>query len=108
MPAGDNRDREVEAHDGVKGEIEWRCKTGEQEVSGLVVMPMAGRVAPAHGEHAVNDLLDAVLGTVAERGKVGEQSDKPKQEGDGTVSRYGEDVPDKRPAELRPNADGPG
>ena len=56
VPAGQQRHREVEAHDGVDREHQRRREAGEDQVGGLVDLPVPRRAAPAHGQHAVDEL----------------------------------------------------
>ncbi len=71
-------------------------------------LPVARRAAPAHGQHAVDDLGDAVLRAVAQRGQVGQQADEPEQQRHGGVGGDREHVPHQRAAELRLDAHGVG
>ena len=97
-------DGEVEADDRVHRDDQRRREAGEQQVRGLVAVPVPRRAAPAHREHAVDDPADARLRPVAQRRQVGDQADEPEQQRDGRVGRDGEHVPDQRAAELRPEA----
>ena len=103
VPAGHDADREVEAHDGVDREHERRREPGEQQVRRLVVVPVRGRAAPAHGAEAVDDLGELALRAVAQRREVGDEADVPEEQRDRGVGRDREDVPDERAAELRPH-----
>ena len=103
MPIG-----EVEADDGVHREHQRRGQSGEQQVGRFVAVPVAGGTAPAHREHAVDDLLPAFVGAVAQGGQIGNQSDEPEQQRDGGVGRDRENVPHQRAAELRPYPHGVG
>ena len=102
VPSGNDADGEVEADNGVHGEHKRRGESGEQEVSGLIAGPVAGRAAPSHGQQAVDHLRVFVFGTIAQGGKVGDQADEPEHERDGEVGRDREHIPDERAAELRP------
>ena len=97
MPIG-----EVEADDGVHREHQRRRQAGQQQVRRLVAMPVPRRTAPAHRQHAVDHLRQAVLGAVAQRGQIGNQADEPEQQRDRDVGRDREHVPHQRAAELRP------
>ena len=104
MPAGHLRDREVEAHDRVHRDDERRREAGQDQVGRLVVGPVPGRAAPAHGEHAVDELDARVLRPVAQRREVGDQPHEPEQQRDRRVGRDREHVPDQRALEVRPDA----
>ena len=108
VPARDDAGREVEGHDRVDRDDERRGQPGEEQRRHLVVVPVARRAAPAHGEHAVDMLREAAAGPVAQRREVGDQADVPEEERDRGVGRDREDVPDQRAAELRPQAHGVG
>ena len=104
MPAGHDRDREVEADDRVHRDDQRRREAGEQQVRRLVAVPVLRRAAPAHREHAVDDAADARLRSIAQRRQVGNQPDEPEQQRHRRVGRHREHVPDQRAAELRPDA----
>ena len=63
---------------------------------------MHRRAAPTHREHPVDDLRRAVLGAIAQRGQVWNQSYEPEEQRYGGVRGYCEDVPHERAAKLRP------
>ena len=104
VPAGNDGDGEVEAHDGVHGEHQRRRQAREKQIRRLVAMPVPRRAAPAHRQHAVNDLLGLVDGAIAKRGQVRNQADEPEQQRNRAVRGDRENVPDERAAELRPEA----
>ena len=104
MPAGHDRDREVEADDRVHRDDERRRQPGQQQVRRFVAVPVVRRAAPAHGEHAVDDAADLRLRPIAQRRQVRDQADEPEQQRHGGVRRDGEHVPDQRAPELRPDA----
>ena len=54
MPARDDADREVEAHDRVDREHQRRRHAGEQQVGVLVALPVPRRAAPAERQRAVD------------------------------------------------------
>src|SRR4029077_9293339 len=68
VPARNDSGGKVEAHDRVHGENQGRREAGEKQIRGLVTVPVACGAAPAHGEHAVNDLLGLGERAVAECG----------------------------------------
>ena len=102
MPPRDDRHREIEADDGVHRDHERGGETCEEQVGDLVALPVAGRAAPSHGEHAVDHAADAVPRSVAERRQVRDQADVPEEQRDGEVGRDREHVPHQRAPELRP------
>ena len=104
MPARQHRDREVEAHDRVHREHQRRRDAGEQQVRGLVALPVLGRAAPAERQHAVDTRARTRLRAIAQRGHVGHETGEPEQRRHGAVGRDREHVPDQRAAELRPQA----
>ena len=98
------RDREVEADDGVDRDHQRRRQAREQQVRSFIPVPVTRRAAPAHGEHAVDDLAGLRLRPVAQRRQIWNQSDKPEEQRDRRVSRDGKHIPHQRAAELRPQA----
>ena len=106
VPAGDDRDREVVAHDGVHREHQRRRQPGEQEVGDLVVMPVARRPAPSEGKDAVDAPHPPRRRAVAERGKVGDEPQVPEEQRGDEVGGNGEHVPHQGALELWPDAVG--
>ena len=102
VPARELRHREVEAHHGVHRDDERCGEAGEQEIGGLVAVPVACRAAPAHGEHAVHEAPRAGLRAVAQGCEVGDQPDEPEEQRDREVGEDREHVPHQRAPELRP------
>ena len=103
VPAGDDRHREVEAHDRVHRDDQRRREPGQQQIRRLVAMPVMRRAAPSHRQRAVDHAADLRLGPVAQRREVGNQADEPEQQRHRRVCRDREHVPDERAAELRPH-----
>ena len=62
VPAGDQRNGEVEGHDGVHREHQRRGDAGQDQVGHLIVAPVAVGAAPAHGEQAVEKGAQALAG----------------------------------------------
>ncbi len=104
VPAGNHTDGEVEADDRVHREHERCGKSGQQKVSGFVSAPMPRRAAPAHGQHAVDETRNPLPAAVAQRRQIGNQSDKPEQQGNRSVSRNRKDIPHQWAPKLRPDA----
>ncbi len=102
MPAGQNRDREVERHDRVHRDDQRRRQPRQQQVGRPVAMPVPGRASPAHRQEPVDILRPAIAGPVPQRRQVGNQPHVPEEKRNGGVSRNREDVPDQRAAPLRP------
>ncbi|MCG3160744.1 MAG: hypothetical protein JMDDDDMK_01819 [Acidobacteria bacterium] len=101
MPAGQNRNREIEADHRVNRNHQRRRQSGQQQVSHLVPLPVPRRTTPAHRQHAVNEPPRARTRTVAQCSQIGNQSDEPEDHRDREVGRDSEHVPDQRAAELR-------
>ncbi len=105
MPAGDHRDREVEAHDGVHRDHQRRGEARQQQVGHLVVAPVPGRAAPAQAtERRRCTCAHAAGGAVAQRGQIGNHAHVPEQRGHRGVGAHREHVPQQRAAEVRPHA----
>ena len=79
MPARDVRDSEVETHDGVNREHERRRQTGKEQISGLLLLPMRGGVAPAKREDAVEFFLPEFARAIAHRRQIRQEPEEPKQ-----------------------------
>ena len=60
VPARHQRRGEVERHDRVYADDEARGQARKQQVGLVVVDPVRGGAAPAHAEHGVDALADAV------------------------------------------------
>ena len=57
VPSRNNSDGKVEADHGVHAENKRGGQSSEKQIRGLIAVPMANGTAPAHGQHAVNELL---------------------------------------------------
>src|SRR5262249_12035511 len=102
VPTGNDGHGEVEADHHIDGEHQGRGQTGEEQVRGLVAVPVANGAAPAQRQHAVKDLLGFGGGVVAEGRQIRNEPHKPEEQGNGGVGRNRKDVPDERAAKLRP------
>src|ERR1700722_15871208 len=71
-------------------------------------MPVPCGTPPTHGQAAKNKLLPLVGSAVAERSEVRDESDKPEEQGNRAIRRNGENAPNERTAEWRPDAHGAG
>ena len=67
-------------------------------------MPVTRGTAPTHCQHAVKNLKGFTASAIAQRGEVGNQTDKPEHRGDSGVRGDGKHVPHQRAAKLRPDA----
>ena len=103
VPAGNHRHGEVETDNGVHRNDERRRQAGQQQVGGLVMVPVMRRSAPSHRQRAVDETADARLRPVAQRRQIGYETDEPEQRRDAQVGRDGEHVPDERALEVRPD-----
>src|SRR5579871_1656852 len=79
MPSRHYSDGEVEAHDRVHRENEWRCQACEYQVRRLITAPVPRRTAPAHGEDSIDHLRPTIFGAVAQSSKIGNKSNEPEQ-----------------------------
>ena len=79
------RDREVGADDAVHRDDQRRGQRGQQVVGLLVALPVARGAAPAERQHAVDHLLDARRGAVAQAGQVRDQPEVPEDQRDREV-----------------------
>src|ERR1700677_2241505 len=102
VPARDNADREIEAHDRMNGEHQRRRESSEKQIGGLITMPVPGRITPAHREQSVNPPDKRILGAITHGSEVRNQADKPEHQRNREVSRNSEYVPNQRAAEVRP------
>ena len=106
VPAGNHRRGEVERHDGVHREHQRRRERRQEQVSHLVVPPLAIAAAPAEREEAVREGRELIApgpGAVAQRGEVGDQAREPEQHRYREIGRNREHVPEQRRPEVRPD-----
>ena len=61
VPARDDADGEIKADHRVNREHQGRREAREQQVHGLVAMPVAGRSTPAEREHPIDHFHPAFL-----------------------------------------------
>ena len=108
VPSRNLRHGEVERDDGMHGQHQRCAQAGEQQVSLLVIPPMAIRAGPTHRAETVENLPNLRLGAVAHRREVRDEPHVPEQQRHGEVGRDGEHVPQQRRTELRPDAVGIG
>src|SRR5208282_2957236 len=80
MPSGNDGDRKVETYDRVHRENQRRGQAGQEQVRGLVAVPVSRGTAPSQGQPAINISLKIVGGTVTQGGQVRDQPDKPEQQ----------------------------
>ena len=104
MPARNDPDREIEADDRVHGKHQRRGQSRQQQIGHFVTMPVSRRTAPTHCQHPINDLKGLATSAIAQRGKVGDQTNKPEHRRDSGVGGDSKDVPHQRAAKLRPDA----
>ena len=103
VPARKQRDGEVHRHDRMDREDQRRRQRRENEVRGLVVMPLPLRAAPSERHETVDELPHRRLRPIANCRQVRDEADVPEQERDRAVDADREDVPEQRTPEVWPH-----
>ena len=105
VPAGQLRDGEVDRHDRVHREHQRRRQAGEDQVRHLVVAASAGASRASRGRRSRRRSgASRVLARSRMVAEIGDQADVPEEQRDREVGRDGEEVPQQRAAEVRPDA----
>src|SRR6185437_15801089 len=80
VPTGQNRDREIEADNGMHREHQRRGDAGEQQAGRLVQPPVVRRSPPSESEDAVKTLLEPARRAVPQITEIWNHPDVPEQD----------------------------